>query len=129
LPKGVIANPHEHRNIIERMEAGARGRWNKCDLVFPAQTGGPVDPARINVALHKDLRRSTATLLLEEGTHPKIVQDLLEHSMIAMALDLYGHATPRLQDEATAKLQETLFDTGSDEQANKKNRRRRRDSH
>ena len=24
LPKGVIANLHEHRNIIERMEAGAR---------------------------------------------------------------------------------------------------------
>jgi integrase len=141
LPNGVIANLHEHRNIIATMEAGARGGWNDCDLVFPPQTGGPVDQARVNTALHKhlhkaglprlrvhDLRHSTATLLLEEGTHPKIVQDLLGHSTIAMTLDLYTHVTPRLQDEATAKLQEMLFDTGSDEQANKKNRRRGRDS-
>jgi integrase len=141
LPKGVIANLHEQRNIIAAMEACAHGRWNDCDLVFPAQTGGPVDPARVNTALHNDLhkaglprlrvndlRHSTATLLLDEGTHPKIVQDLLGHSTIAMTLDLYSQVTPRLQDEATAKLQQMLFDTGPDTPANRNNRRRRTDS-
>jgi integrase len=141
LPKGVVANLREHRIIVERMKADTGDSWKDCELVFPAQSGGPIDPGRVNTALHNDLhksglprlrvhdlRHSTATLLLEEDTHPKIVQDLLGHSTIAMTLDLYSHVTPRLQDEATAKLQQMLFDTGPDTPANKKNRRCRTDS-
>lgn len=36
-----------------------------------------------------DLRHSVATLLLEIGTHPKIVQELLGHENIGMTMDIY----------------------------------------
>ena len=56
-----------------------------------------------------DLRHTTATLLLEAGAHPKVMQDLLGHRTIAMTIDLYSHVTPRLQQEATTRIQELLF--------------------
>jgi len=31
------------------------------------------------------------------GAHPKIVQELLGHSQIAMTLDIYSHVIPSMQ--------------------------------
>ena len=33
------------------------------------------------------MRHTTATVLVEVGVHPKVVQDLLGHSTIAVTLD------------------------------------------
>ncbi len=41
----------------------------------------------------RDLRHSTATLLLEMGVHPKIVSELLGHASIAVIMDRYSHVT------------------------------------
>ncbi|MGB8628884.1 MAG: tyrosine-type recombinase/integrase [Xanthobacteraceae bacterium] len=51
-----------------------------------------------------DLRHSHATQLLASGVHPKIVQERLGHSTIAVTMDIYSHVTPGLQGEAVAKL-------------------------
>jgi integrase len=49
-----------------------------------------------------------ATLLLEIGTHPKIVQELLGHENIGMTMDIYSHVMPTMQKEAMAKLNALL---------------------
>jgi integrase len=54
------------------------------------------------------LRHTAATLLLRKGIHPKIVQELLGHSSIAITLDLYSHAVPTMQREATAAMDALL---------------------
>jgi len=46
--------------------------------------------------------------MLAQGTHPKIVQERLGHSTIAMTLDTYSHVVPGLQ-EAAAKKFDSLF--------------------
>ena len=51
-----------------------------------------------------DLRHSAATLLLSQGTHPKVVQELLGHSQIAVTMDVYSHVLPTFQQEAMADL-------------------------
>jgi integrase len=51
-----------------------------------------------------DLRHTSATLLLSQGVHPKIVQERLGHSQISLTLDTYSHVLPGLQKEAAAKL-------------------------
>jgi len=61
-----------------------------------------------------DLRHTTATALLEAGAHPKLVQDLLGHSTIAVTLDTYSHVAPALHQRAAAQLQELLVKAGSD---------------
>jgi integrase len=42
------------------------------------------------------------------GVHPKIVQERLGHSSIAITLDTYSHAIPTLQETA-ASLVATLM--------------------
>jgi site-specific recombinase XerD len=50
------------------------------------------------------LRHSTASLLLAEGVHPKIVQELLGHSQISVTMDVYGHLMPGQREQAVDAL-------------------------
>jgi integrase len=52
-----------------------------------------------------DLRHTSATLLLAEGVHGKIVQERLGHANIAMTLDLYSHVTSDMQRQAADVLE------------------------
>jgi integrase len=55
------------------------------------------------IRLH-DLRHTHATLALEAGVHPKVVQERLGHATIAITLDTYSHAIPAMQEDAAAKI-------------------------
>ena len=46
------------------------------------------------------LRHTWATLALQAGVHPKIVQERLGHSTIAITLDIYSHVNPAMDAEA-----------------------------
>ncbi len=123
LTPAAIAALKEHRQLLATLRSSAGESWEERDLLFPSLTGGLVDPSRVNnafhIALHKaglprvcphDLRHTTATLLLEQGVNPKVVQDLLGHSTINITLDIYSHVTPRMQEDATQAMQQLLFD-------------------
>ena len=47
-----------------------------------------------------DLRHTAATLMLQAGIHPKIVQETLGHADISLTMNTYSHALPTLQREA-----------------------------
>ena len=64
-----------------------------------------------------DLRHSHATQLLASGVHPKVVQERLGHSTIAVTMDIYSHVTPGMQSEAVAKLDKAFGDHFGDHQA------------
>lgn len=51
------------------------------------------------IHLH-DARHTHASLMLKQGIHPKIVQERLGHSTIAITLDTYSHVAPGLQQAA-----------------------------
>jgi integrase len=59
-----------------------------------------------------DLRHTAATLMLIAGEHPKVVQERLGHSTIAMTLDRYSHGSEGMQQAAAERL-ETLLSSGS----------------
>lgn len=46
--------------------------------------------------------------MLRQGIHPKIVQERLGHSTIAITLDTYSHVTPGLQEAAANLFDEIL---------------------
>ena len=56
----------------------------------------------------KGLRHTHATLLLQSGINPKIVQERLGHSDIGTTLDIYTHVTPTIQSEAVKSFAEWL---------------------
>jgi len=55
------------------------------------------------VRLH-DLRHTHATHLLASGVHPKVAQERLGHSSVAITLDLYSHVLPGIQAEAADRV-------------------------
>ena len=52
----------------------------------------------------KGLRHTHATLLLEMGEHPKVVQERLGHSTIATTMNIYSHVTPAMRRSAIDRL-------------------------
>ena len=112
---------HRKRQNEERLRFGTL--WQDSGLVFPAQTGTPMNAKNLTarsfkplleraglsrtVRLH-DLRHTCATLLLGKGVHPKIVQELLGHATLAITLDTYSHVLPNLQGEAVSAMESAL---------------------
>jgi integrase len=90
-------------------------------LVFTTRNGTPFLPRNLlkdfktcleeagllDMRFH-DLRHTTASLLLSQGVHPKVVQEMLGHSQISLTLDTYSHVLPGLQDEAASKMDRIL---------------------
>ena len=55
-----------------------------------------------------DLWHTAATIPLSSGVHPKMVEEMLGHAMIALTLDVYSHVTPTMHDEAAATMERVL---------------------
>jgi integrase len=53
-----------------------------------------------------DLRHTCASLLIEQGAHPKEIQARLGHSTITTTLDRYGHLMPGLGRQLARNLDE-----------------------
>jgi len=111
---------HRIRQRQQRLIAGAA--WEEHDWVFCNSLGKPMERGNMvkrsfrrvltraglpQIRFH-DLRHSCATLLLSMGVHPKIVQERLGHSQIAVTLDTYSHVLPSLQEEASHRLDTLL---------------------
>lgn len=52
----------------------------------------------------KGLRHTHATLLLQAGVQPKVVQERLGHSTIAVTMNIYSHVMPSMQRDAVDRL-------------------------
>ena len=91
-------------------------------LVFATQSGTLINPSNLrnrafkpllkraglpDICFH-DLRHTCATLLLSQGTHPKLVQELLGHATIAMTLDTYSHFLPSMGDQTVRAMEVAL---------------------
>lgn len=55
-----------------------------------------------------DLRHTSATLLINQGVHAKIISERLGHGSISTTMNVYGHAL-QSADQAAADKFETLF--------------------
>lgn len=60
-------------------------------------------PGLPKITLH-ELRHTHATVLLELGEHPKVVQERLGHATIAITMDTYSHVSPTMQRTAIDRL-------------------------
>lgn len=91
------------------------------DLVWTVPGGSPIEARNLlrqfkslleqaglpDMRFH-DLRHTHATLLLEAGVHPKVVQERLGHSDIGITMDTYSHVMPNLQRDAAGLIDNIL---------------------
>jgi integrase len=56
-----------------------------------------------------DLRHAFATLALQAGVPVKVVSELLGHKSALITMDLYQHAIPAMQRDATARVAATFL--------------------
>ncbi|WP_290714638.1 tyrosine-type recombinase/integrase [Anaerotignum sp.] len=72
------------------------------------QAAAKADLPRIR--LH-DLRHSHASMLIQMGVSPLLIQERLGHENIETTLNTYSHLYPNQQGELAAKLQEISADS------------------
>lgn len=117
LDTTTVAKLRAHRvaQAEERLAVGPG--YRDLGLVFAMPDGRPVHPERFSrefvqtvarsglpqIRLH-DLRHTWASLALQAGVHPKVVQERLGHSNIAITLDIYSHLIPAMQTDAADRV-------------------------
>jgi integrase len=55
-----------------------------------------------------DLRHTCATLLLAQGVHAKVVQEILGHSQISLTMDTYSAVLPSVGRAAADQMDALL---------------------
>jgi integrase len=111
---------HLERQLEEMERVGSL--YETGGLVFATESGTLINPSNLrnrsfkpllkraglpDICFH-DLRHTCATLLLSQGTHPKLVQELLGHATIAMTLDTYSHFLPSMGDQTVRAMEAAL---------------------
>lgn len=123
-PSAALILQSYHNKLL--MDAAMLGTTLTDDiLVFSTIDGKPLRPntitrAWVNLAIRAgvkrirlhDARHTHASLMLKQGIHPKIVQERLGHSTIAMTLDTYSHITPGLQEAAASSFDTLVKGSG-----------------
>lgn len=119
LPDSVIEELKQYRSNWKKEKIRTRDMWveDEHEFLFCNENGShfyPTTPTtwwrrfttRANVRfirLH-DLRHTSATLLINQGVHAKIISERLGHSNIRITMDTYGHALQTADKEAAQKI-------------------------
>jgi integrase len=108
-------------HTVREMRQLAGESWQENNLLFPSQVGTPLEERNVlrrfqaiceanglpRLRLY-DLRHPHASLLINEGVHPKKISERLGHSSIKLTMDTYGHLFEG-SDRDSAEKMEKLF--------------------
>ena len=117
VSQGTLDALREQRTAQNEQRLALGAAWRDRGLIFPRRDGSPETVNNLSkrwgalrdrvglqgLRLH-DLRHTSATLALEAGVHPKVVQERLGHANIGITLDTYSHVLPNMQREAADAL-------------------------
>ncbi|MCL6455098.1 MAG: site-specific integrase [Alicyclobacillus sp.] len=98
--------------------------WEGTDTILSTASGAPLSQNTLNTVWQRllptidvpkirfhDLRHTHASLLLQQGVHPKIVSERLGHATVQITLDTYSHVLPGMQKSAANQLDQVLRST------------------
>ena len=122
IGSSVVERLKAHRvsQAEHRLKLG--GNWKNQGLVFPNGWGSPMEASRAYRALQRtlpkagidrhirvhDLRHTAASLMIENGVPPKVVQAILGHSSYTTTMDIYVHTNPEMLRSATDILDKAI---------------------
>ena len=117
-----LLKEHRKRQAAERLRAG--DAWKDHDLVFATRHGGPIErtedwrswkailkQAGVRDARVHDARHTAATLLIEQGVHIRVVQEVLGHTRVTTT-ERYTHVATLQMKDASERMSEALWGQG-----------------
>ncbi|MFC5530996.1 site-specific integrase [Cohnella yongneupensis] len=123
LPSSVLEELKEYHayRIKERNDMGDAWNGGEWFFLFSHANGHPlhherpyqwfrqfVQKNKLRYIRFHDLRHTSATLLINQGVHAKIISERLGHGSITTTMNIYGHAL-RTADQAAADKFDSLF--------------------
>ncbi len=119
--KVAIALLKEHRERQEMQKAVAGNRWKEHGMIFTTSIGTYIDQTKVSRAFKQilqqaglpdirfhDLRHTSISILLDNGTPVNTVQSRAGHSKASVTTDIYGHAMARSQEAAARMIEEIV---------------------
>ena len=114
-----LLKEHRKKQAVERLKAGSS--WTDHDLVFATRRGGPIErtedwrvwkailaQAQVRDARVHDARHTAATLLIEQGVHIRVVQEVLGHTRVTTT-ERYTHVATLQMKDASERLGQALW--------------------
>lgn len=129
VPPSVLEELKEYYAYRIRERNALKGIWKGCKdqngneyhLVFSHPDGTPFHHERpyqwfrqfikkngLRYIRFHDLRHTSATLLINQGVHAKIISERLGHSDISTTMNIYGHALRSADKSAAEKFENIL---------------------
>ncbi|MEV4361711.1 tyrosine-type recombinase/integrase [Nonomuraea sp. NPDC049625] len=120
-PPALLALLRIHKKLqaAERLKAG--DKWTDHDLVFTTQLGGPIErtedwkqwksilkQAGVRDARVHDARHTAATLLIEQGVHIRVAQEILGHTRVTTT-ERYTHVATLQMKDASNRMDQALW--------------------
>ena len=99
----AVAGKHADQ-LVFTMPGGSVMRlsnWRRSTFIPARRRAGLSDRFRVH-----DLRHTAASLMIQAGYPPKMLQEILGHASITTTLDLYGHLYPGEMDRYADRLNE-----------------------
>jgi integrase len=110
---------HRDQQLAERRLAGSK--WVETGLAFTSTIGTAMDERNVrrsfkallqaaelpDLRLH-DLRHTTATLLLTQGVHPRVVMETLGHSQVSLTLERTRTSCPDFRRKPPSECKRRL---------------------
>ena len=117
-----LLKEHRKKQAADRLRAGSS--WTDYDLVFATRRGRPIErtedwrswkailrQAEVRDARVHDARHTAATLLIEQGVHIRVVQEVLGHTRVTTT-ERYTHVATLLMKDASERIGEALWGQG-----------------
>lgn len=121
LGQGMLAKLENHRRNQEALKAAAGDKWKENNLIFTSSIGTYMDQSRVHKEFKRlltkaglpdlrfhDLRHTSLSFLLENGTPVNTVQQRAGHSKASVTIDIYGHALAGSQNQAADRIDELV---------------------
>lgn len=123
IPESLMKDLKKWRlyKLEQKAEVGELWKWPKHIFLFSDEFGQPMRPDSISqrwsrfVQRHKlkkirfhDLRHTSASFLIAQGVHAKIIQERLGHSKIGTTMDTYGHVFQEAEQSSASHF-ESLY--------------------
>jgi len=121
IGKVAIALLKEHRERQEMQNAVAGIRLQEHGMIFTTGIGTYIDQTKVSRAFKRilreaglpdirfhDLRHTSISILLDNGTPVNTVQSRAGHSKASVTTDIYGHAMARSKEAAARMIEEIV---------------------